>query len=1053
MSTTENVLTELGTEPPVYREMGNQLGILVNGRSRPRIIGPSLRGYFLGLHDRLWSAHKARHSGATTYYVRIVPICDFMTDPSADPLAGTPTTENTTKGVTFSFDPFPDGYACTGYEVWAGTVSGTLYKQGELTGRFNTTFVVNSTWTYVSSGSSLSAQVIGPPQFVNCMEVYQTEGAADSKLFLGGGIKYQEGYAKVASSTSAAILTGGTAAESTSATWAAISGGTFRMRLGWSEGSIDYEEWFDFLVDFSGDASMADVAASIQTEVRAAKAPKLFGGTDVDVGITTWQAVTDGATDIYVDAAVVNIVGCDFSGDANMTDVAATIQAAWRTASGGSTETVSWDATAVRLVFAANIAAPTAASLLGYLETPAAGTGTDISSMCAGRESTFTAVLNRRGKAASTETVAWSSDHFVITNASSGDQYSLSFLEASKKEDGTDISSSTYADARVTSNLCTYQPGRTAKRTVEGVGVEWGGWVAGMKFRVGGESKEYLVTDYRDGEDHLLLDSDYQGAGLFGYASYKLLPFDQLFYQSALGNPFKFSVTDQIELPTAFSDGIKALWRMGRNIVAFMRKNIWIFDGVNITAPRLLSSRYGTVNSHTVISHGNGLLFFTGEEIMELAGGRVIPRDPENRVKDLLSRISEQVQYPHARLLHTQQSELAYFFVGIDSSRKTNVAIVFEPESGNYTLHHYKDANASAIVRDASGKEYLITGSTYDEANSAPAFTFLHGNEYYNDGATVDSTKDIQGTIASVGTQTATAGFLTCGTAGNAIGAWQALTEAYMAVTVDKVDHNVGPMDFSGDADFDAVAATVQVAVRAATGGSETCVWDTDHFILTSGTTTNISDFDYLRPYYPSSDASNISGKDFMNGEEGFSARTLSVNKVVLNVLDMDGNALTLNETADKEKGIWVAICDTNGESLQYALVVDNDTTSITVTPDFSTTPSAGWFFFLGAIVPSYTKWIDAGSPQHKHHIDSVAMTVKPDQGTEGNRMFLHSMRELNTTVMASDYQPLGSNQDAVNMFRPKDKPVTQYGMKLFRPGCKHDLKVEDIVVTHHPIR
>ena len=80
-----------------------------------------------------------------------------------------------------------------------------------------------------------------------------------------------------------------------------------------------------------------------------------------------------------------------------------------------------------------------------------------------------------------------------------------------------------------------------------------------------------------------------------------------------------------------------------------------------------------------------------------------------------------------------------------------------------------------------------------------------------------------------------TAGYLTGGSnAQSAFASWAAVTDGSFRITVDGTAYNVDAVDFSGDGDMDAVAATIQAALRTATSGTETLVWSTDHFVITS---------------------------------------------------------------------------------------------------------------------------------------------------------------------------------------------------------------------------
>jgi hypothetical protein len=95
---------------------------------------------------------------------------------------------------------------------------------------------------------------------------------------------------------------------------------------------------------------------------------------DVLTTIATWNAVTDGEMRITIDGTAYDVTAMDFSADADMDDIAATIQAALRTATSG-TEYVEYDGDEIRI----SSDDVTASSEVSTLTTHSAPTGTDIS--------------------------------------------------------------------------------------------------------------------------------------------------------------------------------------------------------------------------------------------------------------------------------------------------------------------------------------------------------------------------------------------------------------------------------------------------------------------------------------------------------------------------------------------------------------------------------------------------------------------------------------------------------------------------------------------------
>jgi len=80
---------------------------------------------------------------------------------------------------------------------------------------------------------------------------------------------------------------------------------------------------------------------------------------------------------------------------------------------------------------------------------------------------------------------------------------------------------------------------------------------------------------------------------------------------------------------------------------------------------------------------------------------------------------------------------------------------------------------------------------------------------------------------------------------------WTAVTDGEFAISIDSDAQDITGLNFSGDADMDDVAATIQAGLQAiATGGytAATCVWDSVQtvFLIKSGTTGASSSVSYM---------------------------------------------------------------------------------------------------------------------------------------------------------------------------------------------------------------
>jgi len=118
---------------------------------------------------------------------------------------------------------------------------------------------------------------------------------------------------------------------------------------------------------------------------------------------------------------------------------------------------------------------------------------------------------------------------------------------------------------------------------------------------------------------------------------------------------------------------------------------------------------------------------------------------------------------------------------------------------------------------------------------------------------------------------------LTCGTIGTTtIGTWTAITAGCFRARIEGKSYDIMGVDFTGDTDMDDVAATIQAAIRAATGGVETCTYDTDTTALIM---TGYERLAWLStsPYADATLRPDISGSGLINGQAGSATPSVAV--------------------------------------------------------------------------------------------------------------------------------------------------------------------------------
>lgn len=102
------------------------------------------------------------------------------------------------------------------------------------------------------------------------------------------------------------------------------------------------------------------------------------------------------------------------------------------------------------------------------------------------------------------------------------------------------------------------------------------------------------------------------------------------------------------------------------------------------------------------------------------------------------------------------------------------------------------------------------------------------------------------------------------------VAVWGGITDGSFRITIDGAPYNIDGIDFTGVANMDGVAAVIQKAVRDETGSTETVVWDTDHFVITTvaGDDNSITVLETSTGTV-GTDISGAGASDWMDGDTG----------------------------------------------------------------------------------------------------------------------------------------------------------------------------------------
>jgi hypothetical protein len=118
-----------------------------------------------------------------------------------------------------------------------------------------------------------------------------------------------------------------------------------------------------------------------------------------------------------------------------------------------------------------------------------------------------------------------------------------------------------------------------------------------------------------------------------------------------------------------------------------------------------------------------------------------------------------------------------------------------------------------------------------------------------------------------------TSGYLTGGiNAESDYSVWEAIIDGSFLVTIDGIKYNVTGIDFTGVTDMDDVASVIEQEIQRMTGRLETCVWDTDHFLISSilgDASSSISVLSTINYGTVGTDISGMGVSDWMDSDTG----------------------------------------------------------------------------------------------------------------------------------------------------------------------------------------
>jgi len=112
--------------------------------------------------------------------------------------------------------------------------------------------------------------------------------------------------------------------------------------------------------------------------------------------------------------------------------------------------------------------------------------------------------------------------------------------------------------------------------------------------------------------------------------------------------------------------------------------------------------------------------------------------------------------------------------------------------------------------------------------------------------------------------------YLTGGaSATSVVATWNAVTDGTFTIFINGVEYDITGLNFSTDTTMALIAARIQAAIRTATSSLETCVFETDKFIIRSVNITSASAITVTSAKGSGTDISGAGGTAFMDSETG----------------------------------------------------------------------------------------------------------------------------------------------------------------------------------------
>lgn len=202
----------------------------------------------------------------------------------------------------------------------------------------------------------------------------------------------------------------------------------------------------------------------------------------------------------------------------------------------------------------------------------------------------------------------------------------------------------------------------------------------------------------------------------------------------------------------------------------------------------------------------------------------------------------------------------------------------------------FTDYTSGTWVTRASG---TITNASESVSGKVELATLAEQGSHTETGSQGPLVLQSKNTIKTHATYTPA--YLTGGTSATTnIPQWAGTTDGSFQITIDGTPRSITGINFTGVTDMAGVATKLQTALRTVTGSTETVVWSTNHFVISSANTTSSSAITVCTAGASGTDISGAGGVAYMDCDAG--AADEAVTNAVLDITQ-DANKTPLLES------------------------------------------------------------------------------------------------------------------------------------------------------------